>query len=59
MYRLPAAFSVTAKGWANVAFTAGPPSPEKLPMEPVIPATVLKVPSGVTLRMRLFPTSAM
>src|ERR1017187_950223 len=57
MYRLPVESAFTPWGLANCALVAGPPSPEK-PGDPV-PATLVIVPSGATLRMRWFQQSAM
>src|SRR5260370_1327859 len=60
--RLPAASIATPKGRHNRAAVAGPPSPAKLPGLPKpagpLPATVLIVPAGLTLRIRLLSISA-
>src|SRR6185437_9760153 len=57
MNRLPPESSATSVGLLRPALVAGPLSPEK-PATP-FPATVLMMPSGVTLRMRWLPVSAM
>ena len=53
----PAESVATANGWFKLAAVAGPP----LPVEPAVPspAMVEILPSGVTMRRRLFPRSAM
>ena len=54
MYRLPAASALTSHGM-KVALVAGPPSPRLFRNGMVtspVPATVVMMPWGVTLRMR-------
>jgi hypothetical protein len=50
MYRLPVASTVTPVGVSSDALVATPPSPE-YPANP-LPATVLMIPLGLTLRIR-------
>ena len=57
MNRLPAPSIARPPGSFSCALVAGPPSPEK-PFVPS-PATVVMIPAGKTLRMRLLPVSAM
>jgi hypothetical protein len=54
---VPAASTATPKGELSWAAMAGPLSPEK-PRVPV-PAKVVMIPEGSTLRIRLSPASTM
>src|ERR1041385_2197327 len=57
MMRLPAPSTATPEGWYSVPLVAAPPSPE-WPWAP-LPATVVMMPAGESLRIRLLPASAM
>src|SRR5438309_2445303 len=62
MYKLPARSTATAAGGDNTALAAGPPSPsgkQKIWPAQLMPATVVMVPPGETLRTRELLVSAM